>query len=447
MEPVTRAVFLTALPDDSGVLAGAGVRAMTPLRVKVYALGLYGERRALVAACRPAVAAAAAAGGGAAAAAPVSPAALLDTPAVWARLCAPRGSASTLRLVVAREVTGDHMLHGFERALKPRLKAAAKKPHGYGDAKPGLAAFTKWWKTVGTLKVGTELTVSRDGAGRVTMAIKGEPLGTVESDALAWALWDMFLGPKGVSAEIRQGVADGLAALTQGADHVAVLRAAVGEGVDALWAAPGPAGVFCCAWAAEMHRPVERRVAWDGLWRGRVAAVKAERWRLPCRRSRAVALGKWWRAGTTSSPRKVQTDSAHPSRSTFLETSQSYCIAPCGLVVGHCRRRRAGGRHWNAKNVEQPVSTALHSSRAEFCLLGVTRCRRDPTGGAIEDLAVDTGLLQREPIRPAPCILTPIDKATCPLPACVVQTSPHRPLRRPHCTLRRLYRPLRRPHR
>jgi len=118
------------------------------------------------------------------------------------------------------------MLHGFERALKPRLKAAAKKPHGYGDAKAGLAAFTKWWKTVGTLKVGTELTVTRDGAGRVTMAIKGEPLGTVESDALAWALWDMFLGAKGVSAEIRQGVADGLAALAEGADHVAELRAA-----------------------------------------------------------------------------------------------------------------------------------------------------------------------------------------------------------------------------
>lgn len=143
---------------------------------------------------------------------------LLATPAVWTALCAPRGCPATLRLVVAREVTGGHMLHGFERALKPRLRVAAKA-HRHTDGKAGMAAFAGWWKKVGTLPVGTEVTLSRDGAGRVTMAIKGEPVGAVESDALAWALWDMFLGAGGVSAEIRTGVADGLARLLRGECH------------------------------------------------------------------------------------------------------------------------------------------------------------------------------------------------------------------------------------
>lgn len=214
MEPATRAVFLTALPDGAGVLVGAGVRAMTPLKVKVYALGLYADRAALAAAVPPPPAPA----GGAAAAPPVTGADLLATPAVWTALCAPRGCPATLRLVVAREVTGGHMLHGFERALKPRLRVAAKA-HRHTDGKAGMAAFAGWWKKVGTLPVGTEVTLSRDGAGRVTMAIKGEPVGAVESDALAWALWDMFLGAGGVSAEIRTGVADGLARLLRGECH------------------------------------------------------------------------------------------------------------------------------------------------------------------------------------------------------------------------------------
>lgn len=210
MEPVTRAVFLTILPDGAGVLVGAGVRAMTPLKVKVYALGLYADRAALASVVPPAAAGAAAP--------PVTGEGLLGTPAVWTSLCAPRAFPATLRLVVAREVTGGHMLHGFERALKPRLRVAAKA-HGHTDGKAGMAAFAGWWKKVGTLPVGTEVTLSRDGEGRVTMAIKGEPVGVVASDALAWALWDMFLGAGGVSAEIRAGVADGLARLLRGEVH------------------------------------------------------------------------------------------------------------------------------------------------------------------------------------------------------------------------------------
>ncbi|GAB0492722.1 hypothetical protein MMPV_003991 [Pyropia vietnamensis] len=215
MEPVTRAIFLTALPDGAGVLVGAGVRAMTPLKVKVYALGLYADHAALVSVV-PAAALASTAEGGAAPS--VTAADLLGMPAVWTGLCAPRAFPATLRLVVAREVTGAHMLHGFERALKPRLRVAAKA-HDHTDGKAGMAAFTGWWKKVGTLPVGTEVTLSRDGAGRVTMAIKGEPVGAVVSDALAWALWDMFLGAGGVSVEIRQGIADGLARLLRGEHH------------------------------------------------------------------------------------------------------------------------------------------------------------------------------------------------------------------------------------
>lgn len=215
MEPVTRAVFLTALPDGAGVLVGAGVRAMTPLRVKVYALGLYADRAALVSTVPPAALASKAEGG---AAPSVTAADLLGMPTVWTGLCTPRAFPATLRLVVAREVTGGHMLHGFERALKPRLRVAAKA-HGHTDGKAGMAAFSGWWKKVGTLPVGTEVTLSRDCAGRVTMAIKGESVGAVVSDALAWALWDMFLGAGGVSVEIRQGIADGLARVLRGEHH------------------------------------------------------------------------------------------------------------------------------------------------------------------------------------------------------------------------------------
>lgn len=187
-EPNTGVKFPAQLQAPAGAqeLSGTGVRTRTMLKVKVYAFGLYvdpaGARTAL--------------GGWRG----KSAGDLARDQALYAELLK-GGFPMTLRLVMTRNVGGGQMSEAFNEALAPRVAQAEQRGMPGGAA--ALTQFRGFFTS--DLKDGTELVFARAG-GKLTVSIGGQQVGEIDNDALAWALFDVYLGSKPISEDGKKTV-------------------------------------------------------------------------------------------------------------------------------------------------------------------------------------------------------------------------------------------------
>ena len=187
-EPNTQVKFPTELQTPSGppLLGGTGVRTRTFLKVKVYAFGLYvdaaGARTAL-AAWRG-----------------KSAADLGRDQSLYTELL--KGAfPMTLRLVMTRDVGADQMSEAFNEALAPRIAQAEQR--GMTGGADALTRFRGFFSD--RLTKGTELVFSRTG-NTLKVSIGGKDAGEIENGALAWALFDVYLGDKPISPDGKKTV-------------------------------------------------------------------------------------------------------------------------------------------------------------------------------------------------------------------------------------------------
>jgi hypothetical protein len=188
-DPSTSVVFPTTLTvaGATRALTGTGVRTRTMLKVKVYAFGLYvdgGRARAALGAWVG-----------------KSAADLQADNAFYTKLLE-RAFPMTLRLVMTRSVGGETMAEAFDGALRPRVVAAA----GAGMA-GGEAALDRFRGFFGAeVSKGTELLFSCTPEGQFTTSIAGQAKPDIQSPALCWALFDVYLGAEPISPEGKKTV-------------------------------------------------------------------------------------------------------------------------------------------------------------------------------------------------------------------------------------------------
>jgi len=197
-EPSSGVPFPTRLAAPAGdeMLMGTGIRTRTILKVKVYAFGLYvdptGARDAL------------------AAFAGKDHKALSGDRSFYATLLE-RRFPMTLRLVMTRDVGGEDMAEAFDGALRPRVQRAATEM-GLGGGEEALEQFRGYFSVEQVTK-GTELLFICTPDGTLSPTVKGEPKPPINSAALCWALFDVYLGDKPISGDGRKSVIQNFPAL------------------------------------------------------------------------------------------------------------------------------------------------------------------------------------------------------------------------------------------
>lgn len=187
-EPNTQVKFPTEFQAAAGAqtLAGTGVRTRTMVKVKVYAFGLYVDQagaRSALGAWKGKTAAD-----------------LARDQSLYAELLK-GGFPMTLRLVMTRAVGADKMSEAFNEALAPRLAQAEQR--GMTGGAEALARFRSFFTD--ELAEGTELVFSRAG-DKLIVSIGGKQSGEIDNAALAWALFDVYLGTKSIVPDGKKSV-------------------------------------------------------------------------------------------------------------------------------------------------------------------------------------------------------------------------------------------------
>jgi len=199
-DPSTGVEFPTSLTPPGGTaahtLTGTAVRTRTMLKVKVYAFGLYVD----------------AAGAKAALGTWTGKTAtqLQGDNAFYGKILE-RTFAMTMRLVMTRDVDAAKMAEAFDGALRPRVQEAAGKGMPGGEA--ALDQFRGFFANEVTK--GTELVFSCTPEGRFTTSIAGTQKPDIDSPALCWALFDVYLGAKPISSDGKKTVIASFPALLQ----------------------------------------------------------------------------------------------------------------------------------------------------------------------------------------------------------------------------------------
>jgi hypothetical protein len=188
-DPATGVAFPTTLSVGGADqrLTGTGVRTRTMLKVKVYAFGLYVD----------ATSAKTAAGAWAGKTA----AQLQADPAFYAKLLE-LGFPMTMRLVMTRNVDGETMAEAFDEALRPRVVAAASNGMAGGEA--ALGQFRGYFGD--RVADGTVLVFSCTSDGHFTTSVGGQDKPAIDSRALCWALFDVYLGDDPISPDGKKSV-------------------------------------------------------------------------------------------------------------------------------------------------------------------------------------------------------------------------------------------------
>jgi hypothetical protein len=202
-EPKSGVAFPTQLTAPGGmerhVLTGTAIRTKTFLKVKVYAYGLYvepeGARSAL------------------GAYADQSASNLERDKEFYARILE-QDFAMTLRLVMTRDVGGEDMADAFDGALRPRVQRAAQEMSMPG----GEAALDQFrgYFSVDEMTKEAEIIFSCSPDGQLTTVVKGEAAEPIQSDALCWALFDVYLGEKPISGDGKKKVIAGFPQILAG---------------------------------------------------------------------------------------------------------------------------------------------------------------------------------------------------------------------------------------
>ena len=189
-------VALTVADGSRQVLMGTGIRTRTILRVKVYAFGLYVDS----ANARSALAAFAG-----------RSARDLEESAEFYQTLLRQEFPMSLRLVMTRNVSGEQMAEAFDGALRPRVRGAANMPGGEG----ALETFRTYF-SVDRLTEGTELlfTCTPDGTLHTLVGTERRP--AIPSEALCWALFDVYLGEDPISGDGKKSLIANVPALLAG---------------------------------------------------------------------------------------------------------------------------------------------------------------------------------------------------------------------------------------
>jgi len=195
-------VFPSALTPPGGgsrqQLMGTATREVSLFRIKVYAYGLYVD----AAAARTALGQFA-----------NRPAAALDRDASFFRSLLEMRFSMTLRLVMTRDVAGDMLGKTFDNALKPRVaRVAGSKGAGGPQALQQFRGFFN----LREVSRGMEIVFSCDNGGVLNTTVNGESRPQIQSPALCWALFDVYLGDKPVSVSGRRNLVGGFPALLAG---------------------------------------------------------------------------------------------------------------------------------------------------------------------------------------------------------------------------------------
>jgi hypothetical protein len=190
---------VTLTPPGGGApqqLTGTATREKTIFRIKVYAYGLYVDAGA----ARTALAAFSG-----------RPAAALDRDGAFFQRLLDMRVPMTLRLVMTRDVAGDVLGRTFDDALKPRVTAAAAASKGAGGAQ-ALQRFRAYFN-LREVSRGMEIMFSCGAGGVLNTTVNGESRPPIQSQALCWALFDVYLGDKPVSLDGRRNLISGFPAL------------------------------------------------------------------------------------------------------------------------------------------------------------------------------------------------------------------------------------------
>ncbi len=202
LEPSSKRAFpvqITAADGTSQVLTGTGIRTKTFLKVKVYAFGIY------VAPDQARAALSAWAGNTARD--------LERDDTFYARLLQ-MDLPMSLRLVMTRDVGGDDMAEAFDGALRPRVQQAAAERNLPGGEQ-ALETFRGFFDVEEMTKE-SELLFTCFPDGRMVTRIKGEMAPELTSQALCWALFDVYLGEDPISGGGKKSVIGRIPALLSG---------------------------------------------------------------------------------------------------------------------------------------------------------------------------------------------------------------------------------------
>lgn len=173
-------------------LMGTGVREKTLFKIKIYAFGLYvvpdGARSSL------------------SRFAGVPASTLGRDRSFYARIL-DMDFAMAIRIVMTRDVAGGALVDAFDRALIPRIQRAAADMSMPGGA-TALKQFRLYFDLDKVMK-GTEIVFSCAPAGRLETSVRGESRPRIDSQALCWALFDIYLGENPISADGKKSLVGG----------------------------------------------------------------------------------------------------------------------------------------------------------------------------------------------------------------------------------------------
>jgi len=190
-EPSSHVPFPISITTGSGpqVLTGTGLRTKTFLKVKVYAFGIYvdpAEARARLSAF-----------------AGQSARDLERNDEFYSTLLQMQIPMS-LRLVMTRDVDGETMAEAFDGALRPRVEEAAAEKN-MPDGVEALERFRSYFN-VDEMTKGSDALFTCYPGGRMRTRVKGEDRPELRSEALCWALFDVYLGDHPISGDGKKKV-------------------------------------------------------------------------------------------------------------------------------------------------------------------------------------------------------------------------------------------------
>jgi hypothetical protein len=187
------------VPGGQQLLMGTGIRTKTFLKVKVYAFGLYVDSAAAASAL--------------ASFAGKDLKTLQKDQSFYDAILA-RQFPMSLRLVMTRDVDGETMASAFEEALLPRVQRADTAMNMPGG-EAALQNFRGYF-SLSQMTKGAELLFTCAPDGTLSSNVKGEMKPDIQSPALCWALFDVYLGSKPISGDGKKSVIAGFPAILGG---------------------------------------------------------------------------------------------------------------------------------------------------------------------------------------------------------------------------------------